>query len=227
MAVFSKKWKFFFGALCLILLFSIAYLIGQNSWDGKIFVAIKNERSSISSRSIASVGKDMNLSLLVSGEQLTKKHQEALVQHSEVKSNPDNIIFYLGQFVVFSKENQLTLVCKKYQSLNMTFIASNESFHGHSPEMILSADCSMRDGKPLQIGPFLIPKKTVLNSHGHQRVFTDDLHGTLLFNHVDISWPRMWILSKVQFIKEGGNEDFVVRFDLNKKDKKSLLVLRF
>ena len=139
-----------------------------------------------------------------------------MVQSSQVDNQKDTIQFYLGHFLVKSTGGEFVLACQKYKTVDMTFIAAGVSSHGHVPKMILKAGCAFNSEKPLQIGPFVIPKRKILESSIDQQLFKGG-EGTLLFSHVVVQWPREWILSQVRFIGDS-TEDMTVPFVSNQRE---------
>ena len=213
-----KRWKLFIWLPFFLSLFFAGYFISKKSWDGKIFVYLNNTYSpSINVRNIASVGKQMDLSSsLLEGGQLIGESQKALLRSSEVENQDERIQFYLGHFLVKSKGGAFVWACQKYKTVDMTFIAPEESFHGHVPKMVLKADCKFNPDQPLQIGPFFIPKKKILNSSVKKELFRSE-HGTLLFSHVFIQWSKKWILIQVRFIDDE-DKDLPVHFSSKREE---------
>ena len=212
-------WKLYIAPFFLPLFFFAGYFISQNSWDGQFFIYLDNIYSSpVNTRNIASVEKQMDLSLsLLEGKHLKPESQKALVHSARVDNYNDVIQFYLRHFLVKSKTGNSVLACQEYQTVNMTFIAAGMSIHGHVPKMILKTSCAFDLNQPLQIGPFSIPKKKILNSPLNRKLFKDE-KGILSFSHVSVRWPKTWILSQIRFINNETNKDFTVSFSSDKEE---------
>ncbi len=216
-----KNWKFYFSLALSFLCFSAGYSISKNSWNGEVFIYLDSISSSINSRNIASVAKEMNIpstSTRIKGTTLKKDRQKALVSSSRVENLQDVIQLYLGHLLINTREGVPILACQKYQTVDLTFIAPEVSSHGHVPKMILTANCKFNPHQqPLHIGPFTIPKKTIINSPVDRILFTDQ-DTTLLFSDISIQWPKKWILSQVRFANNKTDKDFVVAFSSNREE---------
>lgn len=227
MFIFRKIRVFKYWKLCVVspfffLLFLSGYLIAKKSWHGKFFVYLDNTYSRPDNfRNIASVEKKM---FVLEGKPLAQDSQKALLHSSRVDNRNNKIKFYLGHFLVKSKNGESVLACQKYQKVEMTFIAPEISNHGHVPKMVLQANCNFDPDQPLQIGPFFVPKKRILDSSVEQEMFKSE-GDILLFSHVSIRWPKKWILNQVRFINDK-NEDFPVLFRSHKEEDYLTLVLK-
>lgn len=206
-----KNWRFYISLISFFLLFYAGWYIAQHSWDGSIFVYLDHVEpsSSVNARNIASVGKKMEL---LKGGKIGD--QKALVQSSQVTNQKDTIQFYLGHFLVKSAGGGSMLACQKYQTIDMTFVAAGVSFHGHAPKMVLKASCKFNSKQPLRMGPFMIPKRKILESPVNKKLFKEG-DDVLLFTHVNVQWPVQWVLSQVRFIS--GKKDFTIPFTSNKE----------
>ena len=213
-AAIFKTWKFYISFISFFLLFYFGWCISQYSWDGNVFLYLDNiePSSTVNARHIASVEKKMEI--LKEGRM---DSQNTLVQSSQINNQEDIIQFYLGHFLVKSAGGGSVLACQKYQTVDMTFIAAGVSFHGHVPKMVLKASCRFNLKQPLQMGPFIVPKRKIIQSPLNRQLFKED-NDTLLFTDVHIEWPEKWVLSQVRFISDEKEKDFTVVFTSNKEE---------
>ena len=200
-----------------LFLFSIGYFVSKKSWSGNYFIHLDNIYSSSDARNIASIGRQMNISSsFFKKPQLSKP--KALLHSARTEDQGDVIAVYLGHLLLKSRNGASVLACQQYQVLEMTFIAPEVSFHSHTPRMVLKAECKFSKEQLDQIGPIIIPKSKILSSPVDQQLFTSQ-DVTLLFSHVSIKWPKVWILDEVRFIdKKDNKKEIKVSFSSNKKE---------
>lgn len=212
-----EKLKFCIVCVFFIALFFKGYLISKQSWGGNYFIYLDNTYSSSSVRNIASIGQQMNISSsFFKGSKLSKP--KALLHSARTEDQGNVIAVYLGHLLLKSKNGASVLACQQYQVLEMTFIAPEVSFHAHTPKMVLKADCKFSKEHLDQIGPIVIPKSKILKAPVDQQLFTNQ-DVTLLFSHVSIKWPKVWVLDKVRFInKEDNKKEIKVSFSSNRKE---------
>lgn len=210
-----KSTKHFVGVMFLCSLFFAGYFVSQKSWDGQVFIRLNNRDSyspNKSFRNIASVKP-----AILEGRDFKKERQKTLVLSGSVENQNDGILLHLGHFLVKSKAGESVLACQEYQTLDMTFIASGMSVHGHVPKMVIKVKCKFNSNQPLRIGPFFIPTAEILQSPVDRQLFNrKDM--TIMFSHVSIRWPDTWTLSEVRFIKEHTNQDLRVSFSFSKEE---------
>ncbi len=209
--------KFFFCLLTagfFIGVFQAGYQTAQKSWGGRLFVSTQPLSSA---RGIASVKDSVK-----SGEHKAGKYHVALIQPAQVESKTDTVDIHLGGFLVPSPEGRLLPVCDLYDMLDMEFVAMGLAIHGHVPKLVIKARCILNAQR--QIGPFVIPKKKILDSSVRQALFSSP-HLTLLFYHVSMSWPYEWLMTQVRFIDRKTGKDLTVT--LPNKTPEESLVLEF
>ena len=212
-----KKLNLCVACIFFISLFSVGYFISKKSWSGSYFIYLDNNYSSSNVRNIASIGRQMNISSsLFKGSKLSKP--KALLHSARTEDQGDVIAVYLGHLLLKSRNGASVLACQQYQVLEITFIAPEVSFHAHTPKMVLKSDCKFSKEKLDQIGPIIIPKSKILRAPVDQQLFTSQ-DVTLLFSHVSIKWPKVWILNEVRFIdKKDNKKEIKVSFTSNRKE---------
>ena len=195
-----KKLKIIFGILTALACFYSGWKIGQKSWGGGIFVVLNQDQS----RHIASLKPQMNIKVL-KGSNLSEESEGAFIEGSQILPAGEEFHIYLGHFLVLAENGAYTPVCEKYEKVRMIFTADGVSSHGHAPIMILKGACQ-KEGKTLQIGPFIVPKQKIMNSSIKRRVFEGEGQ-SILFEHVSLYWPSKWVLRHISFSREPAEDN--------------------
>ena len=207
-----KKLRLCMFFVFFITLFLMGYFISKQSWKGNYFIYLDNTYSSSSARNIASVSQQMNISSSLFKKSSKLSRPKALLYSARAEDQGNVIAVYLGHLLLKSRNGTPVLACQQYQVLEMTFLAPEVSFHSHAPKMILKTDCKFSRENLDQIGPIIIPKRKILSARVDQQLFTSQ-GVTLLFSHVAVKWPKVWVLDKVRFIdKEDSKKELNVSF---------------
>ena len=214
-----KDWRFYTSLLALF--FPLGWFLAQNSWNKDILIRL-DQAAPAGGRNIASVdqerGQEINLpsSLLLPPGRLSQAAQRALLEGSLVEDTQNEIKISLARFLAHPPGSSGVLVCRQYKTVDIAFIAPSETNHGHTPQMTIKAPCRAHPQNPSQIGPFLIPKKQILNASPTKQFFYSSApvaqQGIILFNHIGISWPVSWILVQLRFSHKTGEGDFILQF---------------
>ncbi len=211
---------FFFQALSLSAIFIIGWWISQSSWNQKTFIYFNDTPySNNSSRNIASVKSFQAISpSLIFKKGLAKPQNQKILTHaSQISSQTDSIQIHLSHFILLDSNGEKTLPCHHYQTIDLFFIAHQESVHGHIPQMVLKTKCSSISKNSKHIGPFLIPKKKIIQSHVTQQLFHSNVDKTqngtiILFSHLGLFWPKEWILTQIRLSNSRTKKDFTIQF---------------
>ncbi len=209
----------------LILFFPLGFFIAKKLNNDDVVMYLTPGKPHSSFRNIASVGQKniaIPSSLILQPGKLSDKSQHDFVKASAlISSAGDNIQFYLARFLVSSTAGEATLVCQKYNQVDIVFKAYSHAIHGHVPQMILKARCKASASRSTQLGPFNIPKKQILNSPISEQLFSSPSsigRQVLLFSNVGIAWPGEWVLSELKF-GNNQNQNFSIYFtSQNPKD---------
>ena len=192
----KKNWVYFWYFASLLLCFCAGWQIAGRSWDGELYIYLEQTDSGINSRNIASV---KNGAKTVSTKGMSQNQQENIVHSAEVKTTEEVVRFSLGHPLLVGA-NGPALACQNYQTIDMIWTAGEVSFHGHSPKLSMQVPCQFDRDKPSLIGPFTIPKKKIISAPTHQKLFKNKNGDVLLFSHVQIRWPKKWILTQISFV---------------------------
>ena len=217
--VISTKLKLkhltFFGSGAIFLLcFYAGWQIAEHSWNGELYIYLDQTNTNKDTRGIASVQEGVD-SLPFSPKGV-KNQQKTIVHSAKVQNLEESIQFSLGHPVLV-KTGAPTLACQHYSKIDMLFIASEVSFHGHAPKLSMQVDCQFDINKPALIGPFTIPNKQILKAPIQQKLFRNNQGHILLFSDIQIKWPKKWILNQISFVDDT-KEKTVIPFTSQKEE---------
>ena len=193
--------------ICLLLVFGAGWQIANKSWDGALYVYVNPSPQGMSARNIASVKKGIKK---IPAHTKKESPQKTVVLSAEIAHTKEQIQIVLGH-PLSNSTNKPTLACQEYQKIDMIWIASEVSFHGHAPKLSMKADCRFDVDNPSLIGPFMIPREQIITAPLSQKLFRNKKGDILLFSHVHLRWPKKWFLSQLSFV-DGKKQKQVINF---------------
>ena len=202
----DKLWKRnIFSIFTFSLLFYLAYVLAQKSWNGDRFI-LMDAMSSAQVRNIASINSQ---EAVFTNFLLTEDNKPTFLDAVTVEETKEETSLILPHFLVLNDSGESILACEQYESIYINFEALGVSFHGHAPQMKLRVECETNTQQPLQLGPFFIPREQILQSPMNQELFQSD-SATVFMHHNYISWPRTWMLKWIRLVDENKKEFAVV-----------------
>lgn len=201
-----SKYVIYAGSALLCILFYVGYIFSTHSWNQEIFIYLNSPLSN-NVRNIAGHKQEL---LIAKGSHQKLKNQQHITSTAYTENTNDTINLYLGHLLVPSSRGNSLLACQKYHTVDVTFLASSISFDGETPKMVLQAECLFNPNQPLKIGPFFIPKKSILNAPVNQILFRSN-NNIILFDNIVAFWPKKWILSKIRFFND--NKELIISFN--------------
>lgn len=190
------------------LLFYLAYVLAQKSWNGDRFILLMDTMSDAKVRNIASINPQ---EAFFRNFLLTDDNTATFLDAITVTNTETETTIVMPHFLVLNDGGESILACDQYEVIHINFIALGVSFHGHAPQMTLRAECGINEQNPMQLGPFFIPKEQILQSSVKQELFQSDT-ATVFMHHNNISWPSRWMLDGIRLVDEGEKE-FTVALD--------------
>lgn len=192
------------------LLFALGLFFGVQSWNKNLYVSWEP----VKDRGLAATqDEDSQVILNITSNDLIEDAGPALFNNTQVLED-DNLTFYLGNMLVPNSSTQRhQFICETFSTVEFSFYAQGISLNGEPGFMLVQSPC--RTEKLEQIGPFIIPKKEILNNSEKRSFEFPDIDTFVRFYQSSPELTPSWFLNYVRFFNEEGQE-FIVKFDPKK-----------